>query len=525
MADQSKYSFFRRVFNFKRFHWTNRHAFIRGTFSSNETLHALLIELLFWIPALAISLITAWKIATNSEEALIWGGTVILTILMARHESFAIYLFLLMPTAGELARQSIGPENGLLPTDILIPLFICVWLAKKFLIRPITQPYNSPESSIFSQAKSPLQRKKNNPLKPLLFFGFFAILSLIQAFAFLKPAEVLTSSFYLIRFISYALLYLVVSEFLLEDASQKQTRRLFNIAIAAGVIITVAGFIQLMIYPDLGNLETYGWDPHINRLVSTWLDPNFVGGYLAFIICVILGVATYASKASHKIYFYAVVTLMSVALFLTYSRSAYLAAAAGITIYGILKSRRLLIVFLIIFLLAIGLSPRAEQRVTDLKYSISAFIFNTSSTPDPTAKLRIQSWEQTLELIAKRPLLGSGFNTLRYVKYNEGYISNTKIHSASGSDSSLLTVLATTGIAGFMPFIWFYFEIAALTFKNWRNKKIPAFGRGISLGLFAGLAALFCHSFFVNSLFFPPILIPVTVIIGIVDSFSRRQIR
>jgi len=421
-----------------------------------------------------------------------------------------------MPIAGELARLPLGPENGILPTDLLIPFFIAVWLAKKII---------APQDSISTLSPQPVNRPlrsvaQSRHLKPLVIFCLIAGLSLLQAFIFLKPSEVISGSFYLIRFASYALIYLAVSDIL---KTEKQATRLFNAAIAAALLIAVAGFIQLAVYPDMGKLEEFGWDPHINRLVSTWLDPNFIGGFMAFITCVILGVTAYTKKLSTKATLYLTAAILMTALFLTYSRSAYLAAGAGITVLGILKSRRLLIAFLVIFILAIGLSPRAEQRVTDLGYSISSFIFNTSANPDATARLRIKSWEQTIELISKRPLLGSGYNTLRYVNYNEGFVSDPKIHSASGSDSSLLTVLAATGVIGLAPFLWFYYSVVSAAFINWRDKKLTPFGRGISLGLFTGLISLFCHSLFVNSLFFPQILIPVAVIIGIMESVSKRR--
>jgi putative inorganic carbon (hco3(-)) transporter len=471
----------------------------------HRRLRPLFIKSAFWIPAVLVTLFAAWNIAARPEDAFIWGTAIILAILLARHEQLALYLFIFMPVAGELVRLQIGPENGILPTDLLIPFFIAVWLAKK-IVHGQTSPQNR------TLPKSP-------HLKPLVVFCAVAALSLLQAFIFLKPSEVISGSFYLIRFASYALIYLAVADIF---KTEKQAIRLFKATIIAALLIAATGFIQLAVYPDLGKLEEFGWDPHINRLVSTWLDPNFIGGFLAFITCVIFGVAAYVKKSRAKITLYIVTAILLAALFLTYSRSAYLAAGAGVTVLGILKSRKLLIAFLVIFILAIGLSPRAEERVTDLGVSINSFIFNTSDNPDPTARLRIKSWEQTIELISKRPLLGSGYNTLRYVNYNEGYVSDPKIHSASGSDSSLLTVLATTGVIGLIPFIWFYLSIVVAAFNNWRDKKLTGFARGISLGLFAGIISLFCHSLFVNSLFFPQILIPVAVIIGIMEAVSER---
>lgn len=455
-------------------------------------LHPHARRILFWVFAGLASVALAYGIATRPEDTFFWSSIAIITYILVRYEKLALYVFLFLPVIGELVRLPWGPENGILLSDLFIPLFVAVWLAKKYLINRSVP--------------------KNRLLKPFIFFCCIAVISLLQAFLFLKPAEILTSSFYLVRFASYALLYLVVADSIKDE---KQAKKLLSVAVFSAVLIAVAGFIQLIIYPDLGNLEQYGWDPHLNRLVSTWLDPNFIGGLLAFIICILLGLVIYVRKFSRKIGIIAVIAVLSTALLLTYSRSAYLALAAGIFILGLLKSRKLLIGCLLIFIIGIGLSPRAEQRLSDLSYSVSSFLFNASENPDPTARLRIKSWEQTLELIARRPLLGSGYNTLRYVNYNEGFVTDPKIHSASGSDSSLLTILATTGVAGLIPFLWFYSLILKTAWLNWKAKTQTLFNQGFSLGMFAGVISLLCHSLFVNSLLFPQILIFLMVQTGI----------
>ena len=60
------------------------------------------------------------------------------------------------------------------------------------------------------------------------------------------------------------------------------------LALAAG------GFLQLQILPDLEELaKSAGYDPHINRLVGSWLDPNFIGGYFAAASLFLVSLALY----------------------------------------------------------------------------------------------------------------------------------------------------------------------------------------------------------------------------------------
>ena len=47
----------------------------------------------------------------------------------------------------------------------------------------------------------------------------------------------------------------------------------------SGSLIVLLGFIQLMFYPALRNLYYLGWDEHLYRMFSTFLDPNFAGAF------------------------------------------------------------------------------------------------------------------------------------------------------------------------------------------------------------------------------------------------------
>ncbi len=397
----------------------------------------------------------------------------------------------LLPVIGELARMPLFADHGMLISDFAIGVLLAVWLIQKIS----------------------LQEKiaDNFFLSPLLFFTGMALFSLLQSFAFLKPVEVFSGAFYLLRFVEYTFLAIIITD---KIKTGKQARQLLYWVIFSALLIAVAGFIQLQIYPDLGKLVKFGWDPHQNRLVSTWLDPNFAGGLFALMVSLLLGIFIYAKGFMKKLGLLLIMTIFAIALILTYSRSAYLAAGLGILTIGLLKSRKTLVIAIIIGLAAFSVLPRVQERTNDFIHSAQSLIFNTAENPDPTARLRIKSWDQTFQLITKRPWLGSGYNTLRSVKVQEGFVENTEIHSASGSDSSILTILATTGIFGLISFLWLYLNVLKQSFRNWR---VSTFAPGYGLGFFAGMIGLIGHSFFVNSLLFPHIMIFIWILAGILN--------
>lgn len=425
-----------------------------------------------------------------------------------------IYLTIFLPVLGELVRLPFGPENGILASDAIIPIVVALWLYKHLseaLVKP-AQARTTP-AQLVSASEARSSSEVCNSLCPqhrsiklcVLLFAVAATLSLLQSLLFLSPGEVITGSMYLIRWIFYALLYFVTYHSI---KTEKEFKNVITALTASAVLLAIIGFIQLAVYPNLAELEEYGWDPHINRLVSTWLDPNFLGGLFAFIISILTGLALHTKKTTHKLYLTAPILILLVALFLTYSRSAYLSLAAGIFVISLIKSRKLLIIGLILVTIGLAVSDRARERTAELAQSVTAIFTQTAQNPDPTARLRIKSYNQTLQLIEKRPLLGVGYNNLRAVNHQEGFVTSTDIHNAGGSDSSLLTILATTGIIGFIPFILIY--IFALR-GAWQNARRT----GIALGLFGGIIALLVHSLFVNSLLYSPILIYFWIALGL----------
>ena len=76
-----------------------------------------------------------------------------------------------------------------------------------------------------------------------------------------------------------------------------------------------------------------GWDPHIGRLLSTWFDPNFIGGFLGFIlsITIALGLYYWKEKRTKLALVLGIIGFIGlIALYLTYSRSGYLTLMAGL---------------------------------------------------------------------------------------------------------------------------------------------------------------------------------------------------
>jgi len=393
-----------------------------------------------------------------------------------------LFLFISLLPLGQLTRMSFGFVTFYLHDFVLIILifsFLIFFLAvKKRLILP--------------------------PFSILVFiFVLFALVSLINSLRFFELVEILTGGLFLVRFVLYFLLYLIVFNIIRKE----NVIFWLNTFLAIGLVIAILGFVQLVIFPDLSSLQAYGWDPHVGRLTSTFLDPNFVGLFLVFSFNLSLALF-YFGKSESK-FFLVFPAIFLLALILTFSRSSYLAWAVSLFSFGLFLSKRLFLLFLPIFLLSIIFLPRMAERISG------------AVSLDITAQARILSWKNAIQVIRDNPIFGVGFNNYRFAQMKYGFFDLEKPEgglSGAGSDSSLLLVLATTGIFGFSVFLILISRILLLSFRL-KNTSAAA------LTVFSTLVALLVHSVFVNSMFYPWILAWFFTMLGLMMVDYFKQLR
>ncbi len=350
-------------------------------------------------------------------------------------------------------------------------------------------------SSILSKTKQKLRAK----LMPnIMLFGIVSVLSLlINSYRITLP-ELGISSLYLIRWFMYAGMYIIVL------GKQIDTTLWVAGLFSVGVGYALLGIIQFFLYPNLRNLMYLGWDPHYYRLFSTILDPNFAG--ILFVFTVMLGYYLYQQTKDMRVL--GLTSLSFAALVLTFSRSSYVAFFAGSLTYALLEKKWKaffigILMFVVLFI-AIPNPGRAYLRMDRTATSLA----------------RIENWKESFALFEKSPLFGHGFNTLRYIR--EYSIAGAGIsHAGAGVDNSFLFILATTGIIGFTIYGWLIMSIFRLYSNVTRvSKDGRIFGRmGISI-----LVSLIVHSQFVNSFFFPQVMIFLWIILGVAEVQCMEKI-
>jgi O-antigen ligase len=339
-------------------------------------------------------------------------------------------------------------------------------------------------------------------LYPALAFvgaGFISLVAQVGQFSLLELAQ---SSLYLLRFATYAGLYVVLSQSIISPVL------ILGGLMSLGIGIAGIGLVQFVVFPSLADFIYLGWDPHYYRVFATLLDPNFTGIVLVMSVFLCLGILRFGVPAWRKIAATGVM-LSFIALILTFSRSSYLAFVVGLAVWVILEKKWILgglITFLFIALVVFMPRPGGDTLRLDRLDSTLA---------------RFGNWKESVNLFIKKPLWGYGFNTLRFVQKPAGegpMYSPVFSHALAGVDNSFLLVLVTTGLVGFVPFLWL---LAAMIQKQ-REPTISAAKTYMFLPQVSILSvvSLSVHSLFVNSWFYPWSLLWVFILLGITEATS-----
>lgn len=372
--------------------------------------------------------------------------------------TFFISILAFAISAGQTVKITFG-TGGISSLDITIVL-MCFWgLIKTKLI---------------------LQKPPTQILSAMIFITI-ATISLIFSPLPLTKTESIISFSYSIRLF----LYILFGWMLFSNAFGDLKKNISKVFLLSGIAFSFVGILQFIFYPNLDFLAILGWDPHYFRTVSTFFDPNFAGAFIVLTL-LLISKEIYESKPLDKKLNSVFFIVSFLALLTTFSRSSYLMFLVSGLSYSFLKKSKVLSLVTLILFLSLMLGFQTYSQAIAKPRNIDR---------GQSASFRLSTWQQGINLFQKSPILGVGFNAYRYgvKEYDLGDNQFIQSHGSSSNDSSLLSVLSTTGIIGLGAFIFFLGSL----FKSTSHE---------SLILKAAILGLLIHSIFANSLFYPPII-------------------
>lgn len=320
-----------------------------------------------------------------------------------------LFLTITILSLGQLQRVSfINQQVNFYVYELLMVLFILflaihTLIKNKFSIRKIVE------------IKLEFYKKNINLINAIGYFLLALSVSLLFTYSSFKSNENLVAAMYLGRMILYFVFFLFLIFYV---DSEKKVTSIIKKSLSTFFILTfVFSIIQYFYYPDLRNLYYQGWDPHLNRLFGLYFDISILG--LIFILA-------FFWFFKNKIF----QAMAILAIFFTYSRITYIAFLTSIFFYFYNKidwKKIVLLVFL--FLGFLFFLPRSSGVGVRLERTFSI-------------QSRVDDVMSGLGIFIKKPLLGVGYNHIRYVKKADS------LHSGASYSSSYITILVSSGIIG-----------------------------------------------------------------------------
>lgn len=310
------------------------------------------------------------------------------------------YLTALLFSLGQLGRVSLFNQQinfYLYEITLIFSLFI---LFIKYRFDPIKDAW-----------------KKFQPVFILL--GILTI-SLLTDFASFTFFQNLVGALYLYRLHLYFIYFFYLRYHVQKNINFSKVIKngIFFIA----VLTIISTLTQYFLYPDLRNLFYQGWDPHLYRTFGVFFDTSIASAVFGIFFLTI-------NRPVIK-------TIYLLLIALSFSRSVYLGLSLTlIYLFASQKKYVKIFLFFLFFATLIVLIPKPFGEGVNLAryYSINS---------------RINDYKEGIDLWKKKPLIGYGYNRIRYVKKSDS------LHSGATYSSSFLTILVSSGIFGLISFVW-----------------------------------------------------------------------
>lgn len=227
-------------------------------------------------------------------------------------------------------------------------------------------------------------------------------------------------------------------------------------------------------YPvGLGALRYINDDPsRPMRAIGTSVDPNILGALLVIVLALAATQLFSKRPVLPRLWIGLSMGLMSLCLFLTYSRSSMLGAVAALGLVAVLRYRRLLSVLLVASLLVL-LLPQTQAYIGHFVQGIRI--------EDRSTQMRMGEYRDTFRLIQRYPWVGVGFVGTPDIDL---YVAVACLYLALAAKMGLIGLLSFLVVMGVLIVYW-----SRAWFALPSESDIEPFLLGYGAAIFGSLAS------------------------------------
>lgn len=330
-------------------------------------------------------------------------------------------------------------------------------------------------------------------------FAYIASLVLATLLGvYLGNVAPLRGFFFTLKYIEFFVVYFMAVNFVHDE---RQMRRLLVTAFVTCAISALMGIAQI---------------PSGERVAAPFEgkygEPNTFGGYLVFMLALILAQALMARTLPIQLGWSSFAALVAVPLLFTLSRSSWLASIPMLLTLVALSPRRLILMTGVGVLVILGPLAFPKQVVDRYSYTLDAKEDRSEYRLgerrfDSSTAARFDSFRVGLRGWARRPILGYGVTGFSFM------------------DAQFARVLVETGLVGLLTFLWLLWRVFQVAWNTHKRLEGSRFA-WLTLGYLAGFAAMVFHGIGANTFIIVRIMEPfwfMTGIIALLPVLSGRE--
>jgi hypothetical protein len=210
------------------------------------------------------------------------------------------------------------------------------------------------------------------------------------------------------------------------------------------------------------------------RAIGTAVDPNVLGGMMILVAALVAPQLAAKESILPRWLAWVMMATATLALYLTYSRSALLGLGAALLVLGMLKYRRLILVGIVGVALLL-LLPQTQEYVARLAAGFAG--------EDLATQMRFGEYKDAFTLIGRYPIFGVGFTGVPDIDL---YLGVSMLYLIIAENMGLVGLVLFTGV------MIGYFVLMA---RGWRQGFSPAL-EAILLGLASAVLGALVSGFF-----------------------------
>ncbi len=250
--------------------------------------------------------------------------------------------------------------------------------------------------------------------------------------------------------IGFLLLY-----FSIKNIEKEMVERIIDALIIGAVVVSAYGMVE---YAGLmGQMESPG------RMDSVTPDYNYFSTYLILVLP-ILFYRVYMSRAKMRVIYSFITIIAAIALMLTFTRAAWIAAFAEIVLFGIFINRKILIILFAVVIIGYIITNFKNKIPIMASESLKAQVVH----PSYTYTDRMELWRFGIMHLKDRPVFGFGYGRANFSKVYPEFLKRSIL--LFHTHNTFVNIGLELGIPGLIALLWLFWAILKSLWKDWKDK-------------------------------------------------------